>query len=806
MKNLILLAFLLLAIAPISAQHFFTGYLYNLEGEAIPGVTVSVVGQESVVTSTDKGSFRISVPGGQPQIVRFEHIAYETLNYDISFPENGSLVYSLDFFISKKLVELDPISVTGNRVETKSPVTHVNLNKKTIERMDFGLDVPFLLDQTPSAVVSSDAGTGMGYTGIRIRGSDPTRINVTLNGIPLNDSESQGVYWVDLPDFAGSTNSIQVQRGVGASTNGAGAFGGSINLKTTGTTSKPYGEIHGGVGSYNTLRSSLRFGTGLIDKKYTFDGRLSYLSSDGYIDRATATLNGFYASAAYLGKKTSASINLFGGHEITYQAWGGVPSEYLNDLALRTYNPYEYDQEVDDYRQTHSQLHLTHQLDEQWKANAAIHYTKGKGFFEQFKEDETLADYGLQDVLVGSTTITESDLIRRRWLDNDFYGLTASLVNQTKNLKTTLGGAWNNYEGSHFGEVIWAEYFSTGNIRHRYYDNFAEKSDFNIFSKMDWQTSSKVLLMLDLQYRQLNYAFTGLDAAANPLDDEIILNFFNPKAGAQYQINPQSRAYIYYGIAHKEPNRNDYTETSPLTRPKPERLGNLEFGYTWSSDDIELVANFFRMDYKDQLVLNGKINDVGEYSRVNVDKSHRMGVELSSQFRPLNILQWNATAAISQNRVDEFEEYIDNWDLGGQDTVYHFDSDLSFSPSAIFSSELVIDLLKGHYGIVRKSGKTHRLSAGLVTKFVGRQFIDNTSNENRQIDPFTVNNLELHYSIKKWFGKEIVLKGTLRNVFNELYETNAWVYPYVLGGEVQKFDGYFPQATRNFLLSAAIKF
>ena len=525
--------------------------------------------------------------------------------------ENDTIYKAASFNVMQTL---DEYVVKATRVDQKSPVAHENIRKEQLEKINHGVDLPILLDQATSVVTTSDAGAGVGYTGIRIRGSDATRVNVTINGIPLNDAESQGTFWVDLPDLSSSTNDIQIQRGVGTSTNGAGAFGASINLNTMSSNShKPYAEVSNSYGSFNTFKHTFKLGSGMIDGKWNFEGRLSKLTSDGYIDRASSDLSSYYVSVGYFGERSKLKAIMFSGHEQTFQAWYGVPLSYMD--SARTYNPYTYDNEVDNYRQDHYQLHYTTNLIRGLKVNAALHYTRGIGYYEQYKgigenaginyySKESLADYGLSPVMVtnnGDTSyITETDLIRRRWLDNHFYGAIFSAEYQTNKLKLILGGGANQYLGKHFGEVIWAEYASDGAIRHPYYDNDATKNDLHVYVKANYDFNDKLRFFADLQQRFIQYDFLGYDNNLNNVEQSAALSFFNPKAGLNYQFNRKHGVYGFIGLGNKEPNRDDYTNSTPESRPLHEQMTDIEMGYRFKAKNMFANINLYNMDYQNQ--------------------------------------------------------------------------------------------------------------------------------------------------------------------------------------------------------------
>ena len=725
---------------------------------------------------------------------------------------------------------LDEFEVTTNRVGEKSPVAHENISKEEIEVNNHGVDLPILLDQATSVVSTSDAGAGVGYTGIRVRGSDATRVNITINGIPFNDAESQGAYWVNMPDISSSTDDIQIQRGVGASSTGASAFGASINLSTLSTinANKPYGEISNSYGSFNTLKNTIKLGTGLIDGKWNFEGRLSKVASDGFIDRASSDLNSYYLSGSYLGEKTSIQAVVFSGQEVTYQAWNGIPLSFLenNSDSGKTYNPYEYENEVDNYNQSHYQLHFTNKPNKNLKLNASLHYTRGIGYFEQYKgigqnaslnyfSQESLSDYGLQDVITNSgDTISETDLIRRRWLDNHFYGIVYSAEYNADNFQFTLGGGANQYLGGHYGEVIWAQYASNSNIRHRYYDNDATKNDINVYGKLNYDLNSNFSAYVDLQQRFVSYDFTGLDQDGSELDQTSEMSFFNPKVGFNYSLNEKTSLYAFAGLGNKEPSRDDFTESTPNNRPSHESLLDIELGYRYFSETVSFSANFYNMLYNNQLILTGELNDVGSAVRVNIPDSYRRGLELTGSFQLMDKLLWRVNATFSENKIAEFNEFIDNWDTGVKDSVTHTNTNIAFSPSITGGSQLIFTPFN--------SVENGKLDLALVTKYVGDQFIDNTSSEYAKLDAYLVNDFRVSYTVKTKLFKEIVISSWVRNLFNQNYISNAWVYRFNTTGDPTAYDPYansegsgtdsynqigaFNQAGINFFIGLKLKF
>ena len=723
----------------------------------------------------------------------------------LALPFIGFAQQKTDTIAIQKL--LKEVNVNALRAGEKTPVAFTNISEAEIEKGNLGQDLPYLISLTPSVVTTSDAGAGVGYTGFRIRGTDPTRINVTINGIPLNDSESQGVWWVNMPDFSSSIENIQIQRGVGTSTNGGSAFGASVNLKTDGLNKKAYAITNNSVGSFSTLKNNIEFGTGLLNGKFAFDGRLSKISSDGYIDRATSDLKSLYLQGTYFGKKSVLKGIIFTGHELTYQAWNGVPLNYLD--TNRTYNSYTYENEVDNYKQTHYQLHYSQQLNDVTNFNIAGHYTHGEGYYEQEKLNQSLNSYGLQDIIIGSDTITKTNLVRRKWLNNDFGGLTYSLKHKIGNLDLTLGGASNRYSGQHYGNVIWAQYASDASFNHQYYWNKAEKFDNNFYAKADYKYSEATQLYIDLQGRSIDYIFEGLDPEGNAAEQEVNLEFFNPKFGLHHTLNESQVLYASFGVANKEPNRSDYTESSPESRPTHETLYDTEIGYKQVGNKMTFGANFYFMNYENQLVMTGKMNDVGGRTHVNVTESFRKGIELEGIYKLTTKLTWAANMTLSENKiVTPFIEDVDNWDTWGVDQVTHENTNLAFSPNIIWTSQLNYQFDKN-------------TSIDLISKYVGEQFIDNTSSEDRMLNDYLVNNLRLTYDWESKIFKTAKVSLQINNLFNNEYISNAWIYRFIsdnwdpresdhyVNADSEKgynMAGYFPQATRNYLLGLTLGF
>ena len=818
MQKIILFFVGFLCSFSLSAQYTLIGNIVDKDGISIPGATVELLTtNQGAMTGTD-GFFSFQKLDKTAYQVRASYLGYETVTRAVKLTEETT---EMTITLIQANFDMPLIEVNGNWANEKTPITYTNLDTEEIQERNLGQDVPYLLRWTPSTVVTSDAGTGIGYTGIRIRGSDPSRTNVSINGIPLNDSESQGVFWVDLPDFATSTSQIQIQRGVGTSTNGAGAFGASINLNTTQLNSESFLEINNSIGSFGTLKHNINASTGLLNNKFVVDGRLSRITSDGYIDRATAKLHSFYVSGAYLGEKQSLRLNVFSGHEVTYQAWNGVPAQFIDDDELRKFNTAgtektdgePHDNEVDDYTQTHYQLLYNRKINTQWNADLNFHYTRGLGFFEQYKGGEDLIDY-----LVTEDPAIESDVVRRRWLDNHFFGATYALNYLSIDQKTqfTLGGALNKYLGGHYGEAIWSTETGALNNAPRYYDNDATKTDFNIYGKVNYQLAKKLNGYLDLQYRRVNYEFLGFDIDGQNVTQDDQLNFFNPKLGLVFTPKSGQRLYASFAVANREPNRSDYTESTPADRPTHETLYNTEIGYRYTGKRGFAGINGYLMDYKNQLAITGQINDVGEYTRRNVADSYRLGVELEGTVAITRGLQLNGNLTLSQNKIKSFTEFIDNWDTWLQDENKLENTDLALSPNIIAGGELSYDFLH--------KNDQQSLVVGLMNKYVGDQFIDNTSNENTILPSYFFSDLRLSYNLAATGPFEnILLTVLVRNLWDAKFSSNAWTYRYRSAGydgrpddpytrledadtSTYNLTGFYPQAGRNILVGLSLRF
>lgn len=803
-------------------QHKISGFIADSDEEPYIGVEVVLKGEDQMRTTlTDEtGAFYFEdLPSGNYKLTVIT--AYGVINKEFNL--NTSIVIQLK---QSRTIKTNAVVVHAVRAGEESPMTTESVSKREIEERNLGQDMPFLLQHTTNAYATSDAGTGIGYTGLRIRGSDPTRVNITINGVPLNDAESQGVFWVDLPDFASSVESIEIQRGAGSSTFGGGAFGASINLNTMQSPTDPYLTLSGTIGSYDTYKGSVEFASGLLGNHLTTSGRVSYINSGGFIDRASADLRSMYLSAVWLDRKSSLRLNMFSGKEVTYQAWYGVPAQYIDDPDLRTFNPAgmekpgePYDDEVDDYTQTHLQLIGNKEITTQLHSFLTFHYTRGKGFYEQYKGVDFF-DSNFQNFLT-TYVLADADAIRRRWLDNHFFGAIGGLqfFDPSDVFQLQLAGAWHRYLGDHYGEVIRSLSVEELPDLPPYYENDADKKDRSVFAKLTYRLGNKFDLYTDLQYRSVEYMFMGFDADGSTADQTVNHRFFNPKAGITYSISERQNAYFSAAIANKEPNRDDYVESSPLTRPDPERMFDFEMGYRLTLPDFSLAANGYYMYYRDQLVLTGQINDVGAYTRRNVESSYRLGLEISAGWKMHERWLLEGNLALSKNKIDAFTEYIDNWDFDpqGEDPaqfiVEHTDTDIAFSPSVIGGGRISWDLVK--------TGKTN-VELAFNGKYVGEQYLDNTANPEALLESWFVADLQV-IATKNIGGTEISLNFLLRNLLDTKYISNGWIYRFKSAGydprpgnptailestanDQYHLSGFYPQAGRNFLLGLEVSF
>ena len=795
------------------AQFSISGTIKDSLSNPVPGATVRIAKTFKGVFSDNNGVYQLKNLAAGDYEIEVSFVGYQKQQLTIKGLNKDE---TLDIQLKKSEQLLDEFIVAGTRVEENNPFAYTNITHEDLEKSNLGKDIPILLQNSVSMVSTSDAGAGVGYTGFRLRGSDATRINVTINGIPLNDAESQGVYWVNMPDFVSSTENIQIQRGVGTSTNGAGAFGGSVNLQTSTLKEKAYGEMSVSHGCFNTQKYTAKMGTGLLNNKWAFDGRASYIASDGYIDRASSDLKSYYFSGGYYGKKTVIKAVYFAGKEKTYQSWWGTPESRITgnkedmethaannwlDSAQtynllnsgRTYNYYEYDNETDNYQQDHAQLHFSNQFNDKLNATFALHYTYGRGYYEQFRKQDDFASYGLDDLIIGNDTITTSDFIRRRWLSNDFYGATYNLNFKDRKVNVTFGGAYNIYNGDHFGEIIWAQYANGTDIRDRYYDNNGLKKDFNSYLKFNYLLGKKTNIYVDLQARTIDYTADGID---NNLTDILVdtnFVFFNPKAGIGHQLSEKVKVYGSFSVGNKEPSRNDFIDNPANKQPKHETLFDYELGADFKFKKVLIQGNFYFMDYTNQLIVTGELNDVGSSIRTNVDKSYRAGFELQTSFLISKKVKLNMNGTYSQNKIANFTEVLYDYTIDYEIVENNYtNTDIAFSPNIIAAASIEYMPIKA-------------LNILLQTKYVSEQYLDNTSNKSRTIAAYQTVDARISYTLFPKSLKELTINVMANNILNTMYSSNGYTYSYIATDLVTE-NFYYPQAGTHFLFGLTMKF
>ena len=782
-------------------QFDVSGVVLDDLGHPLPSIKVIFVNTDVYDFTDEEGRFRFKDVEMGSYLLMVEHDWYSG---EMTIDVNKS-VHDLELMISHDL-ELDQVVISSLRFGGEGSPARTIMNKEDLEGEVDTRDMPFVIQYLPSVVTTSDAGSGIGYTAMRIRGTDQTRINVTINGIPLNDAESQQVFFVDLPDLAAGTESIEVQRGVGSSTNGAAAFGASVNISTNWIHEKPGVRLTGGFGSFNTKKAGLYFHTGKMSNGFYLDGRMSLIESDGYIDRSAASLRSFALSPAYVGEHMSLRYNLIYGHERTQQAWFGIDPETLR--TNRRFNPAgsertprPYEDQVDDYLQVHHQLHFNTQWSDRTDLGISLHYTPGSGFFEEYKADQLRTEYGYQPILLGQATVNETDLIRRRWLDNHFYGGLFSLSHSRSADQWVVGGGLSQYNGAHFGEVIWAEWAQDINTDDRYYDNTADKLDGHLYMKWRHNWSSKWSTIFDMQYRGIQYHFEGPDVGGTLIDQSDSWGFFNPKIEIQYRPGAHWHFNLFSGLAGKEPNRDDYVESTPNSRPEAEYLWDTEGGVTWSpNNDVQFGVNLYYMRYRDQLVLTGEINDVGAATRMNIPRSHRLGVEFIYQIQnkwPINV-EGNVTW--SRNRIQDvtlfFDQYDESFNYIGQVSSTVSSTPLPYSPHWIVAIQCSKYMEFNHQFGVRPF---------INGQFISQQFIDLSGDDANTIDAYDVFDAGLSMNYQTKNKKIWTLQFRLNNVFSKKYSANAWSYPFFVN-DTKSFDqGFYPQALRHYYLGLTVE-
>ena len=791
MKKISIFLFLFVSTLANAQSFTLSGKVVDENKNPLPGASILVQEIKKGTFTDDEGNFSLKINQGKYKI-KVSHLGYKTGYFDQEINQDEEIV--LQLILSQYVLE--EVLVSAVRVKANSPVTHSNLSKKEISKRNLGQDIPILLKYLPSVTTSSDAGAGIGYTYIRVRGSDGSRVNVTVNGIPYNDAESQGSFWVNMGDFASSTESLQLQRGVGTSTNGSGAFGASLNILTDAISEDAGGEISNSFGSFGTRKHTTKFTTGKINEHFEFAGRLSNIYSDGYVDRAFTDLKSYFLQGSYTDENTLIKALAFGGKEYTYQAWNGLTAEELKED--RKQNPYTYDNETDNYQQDHYQLHWNEKLNKNWSTNIGLNYTRGKGYFEQFKGEESAADF--------NNLIEEgSDVVVRRWLDNHFYVANFNATYKNEGIEIIGGISYSNYTNDHFGEVIWGSDLSDGNsIRDQYYFSDAEKTDYSSFVKTTYNVSDQLTAFVDLQGRFVTYKTKGLTSDRDAINVDANFNFFNPKLGLTYALNSTNSFYASYAKANREPNRNDFE----VGTTQHESLDDYELGWRLKNENIKLSTNVYYMNYKNQLVLTGALNDVGSPIRATSGKSYRLGLEVDADIRISDQFSITPNIAISSNKNVDFNATING------DLVNLGNTPISNSPDIIAGNAFVFQPLEN-------------LQLSLLSKYVGEQYMGNLggvianepsviyneiSTNNEKLKSYFTSDFNVVYEVKttKIF-KEIVFSALINNIFNTKYVDRGYYYTFDYpdgNGNTITGDGagYYPQATRNFLVGVTFRF
>ena len=795
------------------AQHTIKGKVMDENGNLLTGATVKVQ-NSSLGKITDKnGVFLFDGLTKALYTLKTSYVGYETTFVQTNVDSEILVI------LKSKSISINEITVTSQRANDKSPIAYTNIDKESLSKSNLGQDIPYLLQTTPSLVITSDAGTGVGYTGFRIRGTDASRINITINGVPYNDADEQGTYWVDVPDLASSIENIQIQRGVGTTTNGAAAFGANINIQTNNYEAKRNGEASASYGSFNTQKATVKFSSGLLKKHWAIDARLSSITSDGYIDRGTTDMKSYLLQAGYYGEKNTLKFITFGGLEKTYHAWNGVPKDSLK--AHRTYNscgymgtnenglPLYYKDQTDNYIQTNYQLVGIHSFNSSLSMNGALHYTRGDGYYEEYKQDQSFEKYGIKNYVTDGSTIKSADLVRQKKMGNDFAGVVFSLNYSKDKLSAQLGGAANRYWGNHWGDVTWTKNYPTTIFPTEYYRNKVSKWDENIYLKANYELFQNLFVNGELQYRRVDYSVKGKNdkwdfnnGSMQNLDINEPFNFLNPKAGSLYRINAQNECYASFAVANREPTRTNFTDAlSADSLPTNETLYDSELGYKFHNSILSIGANAFYMKYHNQLVLTGKLNEIGEPLSENVLSSFRAGIELVGSAKLSSNFRWDGSVTFSKNQINNFDEYVDiydkNWEWTGQQKNHIGNTPIAYSPDITWNNTFTIS-----YG---------KFEAKWLEQYVGKQYIDNTGSDDRALDAYFVSNLRLSYSIAVKHLRGIDFTILVNNINDAKYISNGWSYSYYQidsNNQRQRYNdlGYYPQAGINVLGGFTVKF
>lgn len=805
--HFMLLIFLVFGYGPLLAQtqeHVISGRILDEEGNALPGAAIYVEGTYLGTYSRNDGSFVLRIPEGGTYSIKVSFTGYDPVSKEVEIPRDREITFKME----RKILMTEEVIVSATRADNRTPVAYEDVTYEEISNRNSGQDIPFLLGLTPSLIETSEAGTGIGYTGLRIRGTEGSRINVSIDGIPLNDAESQQVFWVDLPDLASSVENIQVQRGVGTSANGAGAFGASLNIQTRIPEEEPFAEVNTAGGSFKTIKNTISAGTGLLSGRFSLQLRLSDIKSDGYIRRSGSDNKSAHIGGVYKDEHSLLKANLIMGEEHTRISWWGVPADFVS--TDRRYNPagiYHdengnekfYDNETDNYWQNHYQLIYSYSPNNSLILHSALFYTSGKGYYEEYREDQDYLDYGLQPVSADTSLIHSTDMIRRKWLSNDFYGMVWSLKLKLNKLNVLFGGGLNRYDGDHFGRLIWMGNAGNTEKDYQWYFNNARKDEFSIYGKFSYDFTEKLSGFADLQYRYINYKMAGPDDDLKDITQQHVFNFFNPKAGIFCTIASNQDAYISLSVANREPSRSDFKEASgdENATPRSETLYDVEAGYNLRLTRLSFNANLYGMIYRDQLVPTGELSDVGYPIMTNVEESYRTGLELIASMKPVKNLDITINTTLSRNKIPGFISYYLDYNTSDWSSEYKNSDlgtvDIAYSPGATASGDITYHI-------------NGRLKLSITGKYVGKQYFDNTMNDNRKIDPYFVSNLRITFTPEIRITKSAEFQILVNNLFNNLYISNAYGGIWYEDGNERTWAYYFPQAGINFLMRANIKF
>lgn len=780
------------------------GRVTDINGNPLPGASITIGNTNLGANTFADGTYSITGLKDGIYTLRFTFIGYDTIVKEVNLITEA--VLNITFQAKPFLTE--EVLISATRAGEHSPLAYSTVDKELLKKQNTGQDLPYLLSLTPSLTETSEAGNGIGYTSLRIRGTDGNRINVTIDGIPLNDPESQQVFWVDLPDLASSVENIQVQRGAGTSSNGAGAFGATISIQTKNPEIKPFAEISSSLGSFNTIKNMVSAGTGLISGKFALQMRISNLKSDGFIERTGSNHRSAYLSGIYKSGRSNIKANIILGEEHTGIGWWGVPKdslatnrrynpagEYTDEAGIKRY----YGNESDNYVQNHFQLIYSLRLSNYLSLHTAFHYTKGKGYYEEYSEDQALKDYGIPSFSIGDSLITETDLIRRKWMSNDFYGLVYSFKYQNNRIEAVGGGGMNVYYGDHYGNIIWMRNAGSTEKDYSWYLNSSIKGEMSLYGKITYSLSDRTTVFGDIQYRNVLYNMTGIDDNLSDIGQKHNYGFFNPKAGVFLSITPKQDAYLSFSVANREPTRADFKEASgdQNVTPKPETLYDSEMGYKLKTGNSSIAVNLYGMIYKDQLVPTGELSNVGYSIMTNVKNSYRLGIEISAGIKPADFMEWDLNLTLSRNKILDFTEYYTDYNTVDWSTEYLSrnlgEVDIAYSPSIIGTSDFLFK--------ISRTAVLH-----LVSKYVGKQYVDNTMNPNRMIDPYFVNNIRLDYEPRIRNLQGVIFQILVNNIFNASYESNGYGGNWYEGGIEKSWSYYFPQAGINYMLRIGVKF